>query len=135
MSTTSFRDWWRAVTTPKPARVVRHPPPLPGRRIVHPDTTPLLQQRGWSKRGNTWHGHYATPYGTYPGRIEKRGHRLRPYIKNPPPQIQDHRKWACFHRERGGWWWVHLHTNPRDGDYNAVLAYIERILIEALAKR
>jgi hypothetical protein len=104
-----------------------------GVRRVRPDTTPLMQRRGWKRRGNTWTGHYVSSYGTFGGKLERRGDVFEVLIKNPPDVVANHKRFICFHRRSGGWWSVHLHDQPTDGDPNAVVAYIERLLAEAYA--
>lgn len=116
--------------TPQP-KIVR---PAKSVKQITPDTTPLLKKRGWKKSllNDEWSGHYVTSKGTFPGRIERRGDAFYPYIKNPPKQVTRHHKYQCFHKRAGGWWWVHLHTQPKNNDPSAVLTYMERLLTEAL---
>lgn len=127
-------------TKPRPAKgVVRHPSPSKkvvrnNVRHVRRDSTPLAQQRGWKRSGNTWNGSYATSFGTWDGKIEKRGDIFDVFIKKPPTQVQNHSKWACFSRRKYGWWLIHLHNNPADGDVSAIILYVERLLTEALTK-
>ena len=95
-------------------------------------TASLMDQRGWKKTSAGWTGPYATRHhGTWLGNIEKAGGTLRVFIHNPPPSMRAHPKWACFHNHVGGWWRIHLHTNPVDGDPNAVIRYVEQILTES----
>lgn len=103
-----------------------------GVRRVGPDTTPLIEKRGWKRNGNTWRGSFVTTVGTWPGRIERRGDILEVFIRQPPNAITSHPKWQCFHKRPNGWWWVHLHTQPHDQDPSAVIAYMERMLAETL---
>lgn len=119
-------------TVTPPANVVRHDV-----RHVRPDNTSLLKKRGWKQYGNTWIGHYATVKGTWPGRIERRGDIFVVLIKNPPPEVEHSGRIQCFSEHGGGWWDVHLHTNPVDGDVNAIVDYVERLLHRAFrnAKR
>jgi len=109
----------------QPARVTRVATP-PG--AVPRATTTLMQQRGWQKTWAGWVGPYATRYGTWQGKIEKAGDTFRVFIRNPPPEIHSHPKWACFHRHKGDWYRIHLHTAPIDRDPNAVVRYCEEIL-------
>ncbi len=138
----SIRDVLHApgVTT-KTKGVLRHAPSPPpnvvrdGVRHVKRDTTPLVVQRGWTRRGNIWSGFYATKFGTWQGEIERRGDIFEPRIKSPPTAMQAHPKWQCFHKRTGGWWAIHLHTNPVGADDAAVsstIAYVERLLHEAI---
>lgn len=115
-------------TVTSPSNVVRHDV-----RHVRPDTTPLIEQRGWRRRGNIWSGHYATRFGTWPGRIEKRGDVFHVLIKRPPDEVRYSGRFQCFARVKGKWWSIHLHDNPVDGDPSAVVAYVERLLHQSFA--
>ena len=106
-----------------PANVVRHDV-----KHVRPDTTPLIEKRGWKRRDNIWTGDFATRYGTWPGRIERRGDIFNVLIKHPPPVVEHSGRIQCFADQGGGWWSIHLHDNPVDGDPNAVVDYVERLL-------
>jgi hypothetical protein len=100
-------------------------------------TATLMQQRGWGRARfcSGWAGPYATRYGTWPGTIEKAGDTFRIFIQNPPADMQHHPKWPCFHKhDESGWWRIHLHTNPADGDPNAVIRYVEQILTECFKR-
>ncbi|MGH1419405.1 MAG: hypothetical protein ACRBCJ_11160 [Hyphomicrobiaceae bacterium] len=129
-----------AQSQPRPVKgVVRHNSPSPkvvrnGVRHVRRDTTPLFQQRGWKQSGNKWRGSYSTSFGTWDGKIEKHGDVFDVMIKKPPAQIQNHSKWQCFSKRKNGWFNIHLHDNPVDGDVSAVILYVERMLTEALKK-
>jgi hypothetical protein len=115
-----------ASSTPKVARVA-----TPHGAVVR-NTESIMQQRGWQAHGKGFSGPYATPLGTWAGHIVKEADRFRVYIKNPPMHlIEKHPTRACFHDGKGGWWSIHLHTEPVDGDINSVIAYIERVLREA----
>lgn len=103
------------------------------RRVVKPDVTPLSAKRGWKKSGNTWTGSYATFKGTWKGRIERRGDVIDVYIKLPPPQVQNHKRYVCFHKHRAGWWKIHLHRQPVNlNDCDSVIAYVEQLLTQSL---
>ncbi len=124
------------------SRVHKHPTTPPpnvircGVRHVRRDTTPLVTQRGWRQNKNTWRGSYATKFGTWPGRIQKRGDIFYVTIRKPPPEMQAHRKWICFSKvSSSGWYSIHLHDNPINSDVSAVILYVERLLTEALSKR
>jgi hypothetical protein len=94
-------------------------------------TATLMDQRGWKTGWGAWTGPYATRFGTWPGRIERAGDTLRVFIHNPPHQLHRHHKWACFHTADNGWYRIHLHTNPVDGDPNAVVRYVEQLITES----
>ncbi len=99
---------------------------------VKRDATSLIQQRGWQKTRNLYTGPYVTSYGSWPGLIEHAGDCFRVLIKNPPTEIvKAHPKWTCFSRDQHGWWRINITTSPVDGDVNAVLHYVERLLTES----
>lgn len=120
------------IPNPAPKRVgyatkVATPP-----NAVARDDKSLMQKRGWVQKGNSFNGPYATRFGTWHGSIVRAGDRTRVQIKNPPMQFIDrHPKRACFHGGYGGWWTINLHTEPCDGSVDAIVAYVERVLIEA----
>jgi hypothetical protein len=96
-------------------------------------TATLMERRGWKKGWGAWAGPYATSYGTWSGKIEDAGGRaLRVFIRNPPACLQAHAKWGCFHsHDDNGWWRIHLHHQPVDGDPNAVIRYVEQLIVES----
>ena len=92
-----------------------------------------MQHNGWRRTGNSYSGPFATPYGTWLGRVENAGDLLRCYIKDPPTDIVSrHEKWPCFARDTpDGWWQIHLAVSPIDHDVSSVILYVERVLIES----
>jgi len=92
-----------------------------------------VDKRGWAHVGKQHYtGHFATRFGTWPGRIEGAGDTFRVFIKNPPEVIANHPKWPCFSRQdKAGWWKINININPIDRDPNAVAYYVERVLSEA----
>jgi len=123
------------------AALTRRPPPKV-RMVATPagavrrNNTSLLQQRGWKKRPKSYSGPFATNFGTWSGRIEHAGGGfLRVYIKDPPMTAVDkHPKRPCFYRDKHGWWRINLATPPIDGDVNAVIHYVERVLTESFQR-
>jgi hypothetical protein len=105
---------------------------MPSGAIRH-DNTSIQQQRGWRRTGKRYTGPFATPYGTWLGRVENAGDILRCYIRNPPTDVVSlHEKWSCFARESAdGWWRIHLAVSPVDHDVSSVILYVERVLIES----
>lgn len=102
------------------------------RGAVARSTATLMEQRGWKQTNVGWAGPFATRYGTWPGSFEKAGDTVRIFIRNPPTVLRKHPKWPCFHQHGdGGWYRIHLHTNPIDGDANAVIRYVEQIITES----
>lgn len=106
------------------------------RAAVSRDNSSVLQQRGWRQSKRTYAGPYATPHGTWHGRIEPAGDVLRCYIKDPPTDVVSrHEKWPCFAPDTpDGWWRIHLAVNPINNDPNAVILYVERILVESFRR-
>ena len=91
-----------------------HPPRPPrGVKLIKPNQKPIIVQRGWRRTGfNTWKGHYATKYGTWPGRIEKRGDIFDVYIKKPPPEVRRYSgRFQCFLKTQ---WWLVEHSSPQE---------------------
>jgi len=123
-----FTTWLGGAMAPR--KVMRVPMP-PG--AIRPDESSLLQQRGWRRSGKHYAGPFATPFGTWHGRIEAAGDVFRCYIKDPPIDVvARHHKWACFSRDSTqGWWRINLAVSPIDHDVSAVLLYVERLLIES----
>lgn len=120
----------RKLFPPERQRVMRVATP---RNAVARDATTIMQQRGWRRTGDTYEGPFATPYGTWHGRITAAGDIFRCAIKDPPiDAINRHPKRACFSQDSKGWWRVNLAINPIDGDVNSIIVYVERVLIESL---
>ena len=139
-----------AFGTPKPkhersstARVKVHEPIVPSPKVkrknhthVRPDTTPLIERRGWRRKGNNeWVGDYVCNKGTYNGHIIKRGDIFDVLIKHPPREIKGHHKFVCFSRTaKQGWFNIHLHTQPTDMSPSTVIHYVEKLLNQALKR-
>jgi hypothetical protein len=99
---------------------------------AHRATTTLMEQRGWKQvEPGVFAGPYATRHGTWDGEIERAADTLRVFIYDPPARMRRHPKWPCFHSADGGWYRIHLHTNPVDGDPNAVVRYVEQLITES----
>jgi len=103
---------------------------------VRRNNTSLFQQRGWQRRGKSYSGPFATKFGTWSGKIEDAGSGfLRVFIKDPPMAAVDkHPKRPCFYCDQHGWWRINLATPPVDGDVNAVIHYVERVLTESFQR-
>lgn len=52
------------------------------------------------------------------------------YIADPPEKLRHHPKWPCFQHEEGRWFRLHWHRRAQNVD--DAIAYMERILDEAL---
>lgn len=120
--------WFGAAIAPQKVRRVSLPA-----NAIRPNDISLLQQRGWRRRGNQYTGPFATPFGTWHGRVEAAGDILRCYIKDPPVSVvSGHHKWPCFSRDGpDGWFRIHLTVSPCDRDVSAVILYVERVMIES----
>lgn len=92
------------------------------------DNRPLLERRGWQRHGNVFCGAYLTKKGSFAGLIEIRGDRINVWIKNPPKAVKYHWHSACLTAEKGGWHRLHLSVQPKDGDVNAVVQFVEAFL-------
>ena len=120
---------------PPKVRRVRPPRPTRGVKLVKPSRKSLIAERGWRRSFNTWQGHYANKYGTWPGRIQKRGDIFEVFIKRPPPEVQNYSgRFQCFSKRSGGWWNIHLHRNPASGDPSDVLRYVEQLLHRSITR-
>jgi hypothetical protein len=99
---------------------------------ITPDATSVLQQRGWQRKGGSYYGPFATPYGTWHGQLEPAGGRFRCYIKNPPMHaLAGHPKRPCFSNFSGDWWSINLAVSPVDSDPAAIILHIERLITNA----
>ncbi len=96
--------------------------------------------RGWSAEP---HGHERVYRGWYnvtnrrtgqalrfEGRITQNGHHITPYIADPPPEIRQHPKAACFTLTQAPWFQVHWRRAAANVD--DALMYVERVLDEAI---
>ncbi len=101
-------------------------------KIVNPDNTPLYIKPGWIQDGNKYRGYYRTRFGAWKGEIAKKGDIFRVYIFNPPiKQLKHHPRWPCFHERNTRKWEIDLAKNPTDFDVNAVIFYVEKIIVES----
>jgi len=123
-----FSRWFCGAVAPRKVMLVSIPA-----GAVRRDETSLAQQRGWRRRGKHYAGPFATPHGTWLGRVEAAGDVFRCYVKDPPIDIVSrHEKWPCFSRDTpDGWWRINLAVSPVDRDVSAVILYVERLLIES----
>ena len=95
------------------------------------DTTPIWVLRGWKRSDRTYTGPYATKYGTWHGSIRATPDNMSVLIYNPPDVLCRHPAWHCFHPRSDKWWAVHLAQPPINGDVNAVILYVERLIVES----
>jgi hypothetical protein len=120
----------------------------PTKLLVRPGVAARVEaapRAAWDDRGWTAepHGHERVYRGWYnvinrrtgqalrfEGRIAQDGHHITPYIADPPPEIRQHPKAACFTLTQAPWFQVHWRraaANVDDG-----LLYVERVLDEAI---
>jgi hypothetical protein len=124
----AFYRFFEAAQGQNKVRIVE----VPG-DAVRPDSRTLMQQRGWVRKGRGYRGPYAPKgLGTWHGMIEPAGRTFRVYIYRPPQAVCWHPKFACFHDRGKGWWSINLATPPADRLIDPVIAYVERLLSEAL---
>lgn len=89
----------------------------------------FLRQRGWQKRGREYVGYYRTWYKTLEGKIRVRTLQCGDFfIKDPPPELKNHRHWACFGERGDGWYEVHFDDKPKSIEEG--IRCIEKLLIE-----
>ena len=102
------------------------------RGAIRPDNIGLADQRGWRKKGTGYAGPYAPgKFGTWHGRIERIGDTFRVLIYRPPVALRSHPKWHCMHDAGSDWWSIHLNTVPADHSIDAIISYVEKIMVEA----
>ena len=92
---------------------------------------PITEQRGWRLKSGAWSGSYATRHGTWHGHIQRAGSEQRVLIYDPPAELRRHHKWVCFHADANGWFRIHLHRPPIDGDPSSIILYVERLIEES----
>jgi hypothetical protein len=91
---------------------------------------PLWQERGWTRRGNTYSGSYQTRYGAFWGEIrEHGGSDIEFFLYQPSREIQRHNHWVCFQHRGNGWYLVHMGKRPKD--VSSGILTIERLIAEA----
>ena len=104
-------------------------------KIVEPEDIPLYVQRNWVQKGNTYEGYYRTRFGAWRGEIERRGDIFTVFIFDPPlDQLKKHPRWPCFHHHTNGKWNLDLYKNPKAGDVDSVIFYVEGVIIESFRK-
>lgn len=99
--------------------------------VVHYAT--VLQQRGWIKTSRGYAGPYKTKYGQWPGIVELSDNLAKPFIRNPPAALKQHPQWISFHEQASGWFRIDL-TDTVDRDANAVIRYVEDMIVSAEEK-
>lgn len=95
--------------------------------MIHRNSTPLYEERGWKRKNGALLGYYRTPFGSFQGLVEGSSY----YIFDPPQAVLDGEHGACF-RQRG----IHLfeiHWRERPKDISAGILHVEKCLMEALA--
>jgi hypothetical protein len=109
------------------SRVVRGPAPT---TVVQRRQIPYWQERGWTRRGNTYNGSYQSPYAAFWGEItEHRGGHIDFLLYNPSAEIRRHSHWVCFQHRGNDWHLVHMAKQPRD--VSSGIITIERLITES----
>lgn len=91
---------------------------------------PYWQERGWTRKGNAYHGRFQTRYAAFSGQIVQRpGGGIDFYLYMPSREIQRGSHWACFQHQGNDWYFVHMRRRPKDVS-SGILA-IERLITEA----
>ena len=91
---------------------------------------PYWQERGWTRKGNTYTGSYQTAYGAFWGQIEEhRGGQIDFQLYQPSIEIQRHSHWTCFQHQGCDWYTVHMAKRPKD--VSSGILTIERLITEA----
>lgn len=109
------------------SRVVRgHGPSTP----VERRQIPYWQEKGWTRKGNTYHGTYQCPYAAFWGQVDQRpGGQLDYWLYKPSVEIRRHGHWACFQHRGNDWYLVHMGKPPKD--VSSGILTIERLITEA----
>jgi hypothetical protein len=91
---------------------------------------PYWQEKGWTRRGNTYAGAYQTRYAAFYGQIEEhRGGHIDFFLYNPSDEIRRCSHWACFQHRGNDWYLVHMGRAARD--VSSGIMTIERLITEA----
>jgi hypothetical protein len=91
---------------------------------------PYWQERGWTRKGNTYTGSYRTRYGAFFGQIAQHsGNDIEFLLYQPSAEIQQHSHWVCFQHQGKDWYLVHMGRRPADVS-SGILA-IERLISES----
>jgi hypothetical protein len=103
--------------------------------VIHSDTRSIVERRGWSRDGGTWHGRYRGSCGcSWRGEIRSSSWRgWEVFIFSPPKQLTgSHEKRTCFSPREGDRWNIHLHQQPDGASVSWLILFVERLLREAL---
>jgi hypothetical protein len=121
-------------TRPAPAslrelfsRMVRgRAPAIPVQRRV----IPYWQERGWTRKGNSYSGQYQTRYAAFVGHVALRpGGGIDFYLYRPSRELQHGSHWQCFQHQGNDWYFVHMARRPKD--VSSGILTIERLITEA----
>ena len=103
-------------------------------KVLGPEIRPLHVERGWIRDGGWYRGNYRTKYGVWPGAIFNANGESRVFIGNIREQdFKRHSHWRCFHRDRNGWYSIHMSKLPADGGVDGLILCVERLINEALS--
>ena len=115
----TIRDLW--------SRVVRGRGPVVS---VQRRQIPYWEERGWTRKGNTYNGSYQSPYAAFWGQIEQhRSGHIDFLLYQPSDEIRRHSHWVCFQHRGNDWYLVHMAKEPKD--VSSGLLTIERLITEA----
>jgi hypothetical protein len=91
---------------------------------------PYWEERGWTRKGNTYTGSYRTRYGSFYGQIMQHGgNDIDFLLYQPSAEIQQHSHWVCFQHRGSDWYFVHMGRRP--ADVSSGILTIERLITES----
>jgi len=103
------------------------------KKLVELDKRPLWVREGWKRQGSVCSGEIRGHRGSCICLIEKKGDVFRVWVRYPPRGAFNHWHAGCLRAEKNGWYTLHLAQQPRDGDVDAVIRYLNRWLSECQA--
>lgn len=99
--------------------------------VVHAIDRKYWEMQHWDLVGNRLTGFYRTPRGSFQGYVlHPQAPRPEFYIVHPPPALQNHPHWVCFHPAGANTFSIHFHPAPPNPD--AGILAVETVLMEAL---
>jgi hypothetical protein len=91
---------------------------------------PYWQERGWTRKGDTYTGSYRTRHAAFSGHIvEHRINDIEFFLYQPSGEIRGCGHWACFQHQGNEWYLVHMGKRPKD--VSSGILTIERLITEA----
>ena len=104
--------------------------------VIEPPPRAVWDEKGWERRGDEWSGFYdVTDRSTgerrqFEGLVVMEGDEAQPYIEDPPAELSQHPRSACFQRQSDGWFLVNWSVPARNVD--EAIIYVEQVLSEAI---